>query len=300
MAELCGRRISRLGVQLTLAFVGVAVAAVLAAISIAATTVSRDEHQILARQEQQETNAAASAAAAAYTPHGWEHALGPVIAAALGSGATVQVRDAGGAVVRSSPGFASFPPGIEHRAAVIAGGRRVGSVTMKFGHQGIAGLLATFNAERWRARILACACGLLLALIVALVVAPRITAPLDRMLRAVHARGSGQRDARVGPVRGFRDIRQVTAAFDQMADALGRQEQLRRNLEADIAHQLRTPVAVLQASTEAMLDGITTATPGQISSLHDEVLRLGRMVDDLERLAAAEAAALQLRQRPCS
>ena len=79
-----------------------------------------------------------------------------------------------------------------------------------------------------------------------------------------------------------------------MAENLGKQDQVRRNLVADIAHELRTPIAVLQASTEAMLDGVQELTAGQAASLHDESVRLGQMVDDLQRLAAAEAAAVQL------
>ena len=88
---------------------------------------------------------------------------------------------------------------------------------------------------------------MLLALLAALVVAPRITAPVDRVLHAARAMGSGHPDTRAGPVRGYRDMRDLTVTFDQMADALSRQEQVRRNLVADIAHELRTPIAVLQA-----------------------------------------------------
>ena len=83
-----------------------------------------------------------------------------------------------------------------------------------------------------------------------------------------------------------------------MAETLARQEQLRRDVVADVAHELRTPVAVLQAGHEALLDQVVEPTPDQLSSLRDEVLRLARMVDDLHTLAAAEAAALQLSLRP--
>ena len=111
---------------------------------------------------------------------------------------------------------------------------------------------------------------------------------------------SGNRQARVGPVPGApAELRDLAVTFDQMADTLGAQEQLRRNLVADVAHELRTPVAVLQANTEALLDGIVPHTPEQTAALHEEVLRLGRMVDDLQTLAAAEAAALQLSLKPC-
>ena len=84
-----------------------------------------------------------------------------------------------------------------------------------------------------------------------------------------------------------------------MADTLARQEQLRRDLVADVAHELRTPVAVLQAGHEALLDGVTEPTPEELASLRDEVLRLARMVSDLQGLAAADAAALHLSRHRC-
>jgi two-component system sensor histidine kinase BaeS len=87
--------------------------------------------------------------------------------------------------------------------------------------------------------------------------------------------------------------------FDWMADTLARQDQIRRDVVADVAHELRTPVAILQAGHEALLDHVVEPTPGQLSSLRDEVLRLTRMVDDLQTLAAAEAAALHLTRTPC-
>ena len=83
-----------------------------------------------------------------------------------------------------------------------------------------------------------------------------------------------------------------------MAGTLDRQEQLRRNLVADVAHELRTPIAVLQAGHEALLDGVAEPTPAELASLRDEVLRLARMVGDLQTLAAADAAALHLALRP--
>src|SRR6266496_2472333 len=94
-------------------------------------------------------------------------------------------------------------------------------------------------------------------------------------------------------------LRDLSEAFDQMADSLARQEKLRRKLVADVAHELRTPVAVLQVGHEALLDGVVQPTPGQLGSLRDEVLRLARIVDDLRVLSSAEAAALQLTRRRC-
>jgi signal transduction histidine kinase len=109
----------------------------------------------------------------------------------------------------------------------------------------------------------------------------------------------GDRAARVGEIRAAGELRELAAAFDQMAGTLDRQEQIRRNLVADVAHELRTPIAILQAGHEALLDGVAEPTPAELGSLRDEVLRLARMVGDLQTLAAADAAALNLTRRPC-
>ena len=79
-----------------------------------------------------------------------------------------------------------------------------------------------------------------------------------------------------------------------MAASLERHEQLRQAMVADVAHELRTPVAILQAETEALVDGMSVPTPEALVSLHDESLRLGRMVRDLQTLASADAAGLSL------
>jgi signal transduction histidine kinase len=82
-----------------------------------------------------------------------------------------------------------------------------------------------------------------------------------------------------------------------MADSLEREDQLRRALVADVAHELRTPVAIMQAETEALADGISSPTTQTLTSLHEEAVRLGRMVEDLQTLASANAAGLEL--HPC-
>ena len=292
------RGFSRLGWQLVVAFVGVGLAAVVAALAITSLNVTAYESQIRAQRQTQET-AAVAGAAAAYARSGQAAMIASALAASDRLGAAVQVRDNTGHVLRTSPGFARTTATGRYRAPVVVGGRTVALVVLRFGDRGLTGEFAKFNAERWQARIIGGGAGVLLALVVALLLAPRITGPLDRLSRVTRARAAGRPDARAGDVGGFRDIRQLAATFDQMADVADRQEQFRRNLVADVAHELRTPVAVMRAETEAMLDGVTAAGADNISSLHEEVLRLGRMIEDLQQLAAAEAAALQLALAPC-
>jgi two-component system sensor histidine kinase BaeS len=100
-------------------------------------------------------------------------------------------------------------------------------------------------------------------------------------------------------MRGTGVLRELQQGFNDTNDALDERDRLQRNLVADVAHEVRTPVAILRAGHEAMLDGVTDLTRENITSLRDEVLRLSDMLEDLQRLAAAEAAALQLRKTLC-
>ena len=127
--------------------------------------------------------------------------------------------------------------------------------------------------------------------------ARRITRPVTRLIAVTRAMTAGDRTARAGEIRAPGELRELAAAFDQMARTMDRQEQLRRDLVADVAHELRTPIAVLQAGHEALLDGVAEPTPEELGSLRDEVLRLARMVGDLQTLAAADAANLHLALR---
>jgi two-component system sensor histidine kinase BaeS len=79
---------------------------------------------------------------------------------------------------------------------------------------------------------------------------------------------------------------------------LARQDDLRQALVADVAHELRTPVAVLQATCEAVIDGVSPPTAEMVGSMHEEVLRLGKRVEDLGTLASAETAGLRLTRGP--
>jgi len=278
----------------------VAVAAVAATISAGLLTVRGDQHRDMVRQQEQQTTVAAHTAATAYVDrhNGWSAALPPAMAAVSRTGAAAQVLDARGKVVWSSADFAIFPAHPERTAPVVAAGRTVGSVRVRFVESSSKAIFARFNGQRVRARIISIVIGVLFGLLVALIVVPRITAPLSKLLRVAQAMAAGKRDARVGRVRGFRDVRELAGTFDHMADTLSRQDQVRRNLVADVAHQLRTPISILQASSEAMMDGLSRPTRANIASLHEETRRLSRMVDDLQELSAAEAAAVQLTLRP--
>ena len=152
------------------------------------------------------------------------------------------------------------------------------------------------DAEWQLLRAIAGTAGLaaLLALVTGLGLSRRITRPVARLISVTRAMAAGDRSARAGRLSGPSELRELAAAFDNMADTLDYEDKIRRDLVASVAHELRTPVAVLQAGHEALLDGITDPDPEELGSLRDEVLRLARMVDDLQTMAAADAAVLGL------
>jgi signal transduction histidine kinase len=290
-----------IALRLALAFVGVALTAVALLAGLSAAFVAADVSHLVSGQQESLTRAVAVAAGSAFERRDtWGRAdLSPVLDLSSSVGADVEVRDGTGSVVRSSPGFSQLASAPERQMAVFAHGHRVGQVTVRFTRSGLRGADETLRADLWRAIAGAAGLAALLALLVALGVSRRITSPVTRLIAVARATGRGDRTARIGDVRGPGELRDLAIAFDQMADSLARQETVRRNLVADVAHELRTPIAVLQASHEALLDGVAEPTPAQLTSLRDEVLRLARMVDGLQRLASAEAAALQLTLVPC-
>jgi two-component system, OmpR family, sensor histidine kinase BaeS len=290
-----------IALRLALAFVAVALAAVALLAILTAVLAAADVGSLVHRQRAELTEAVAVAAGAAWEENtGWVGGdLRPVLDLARRTGAEVQLRDSADRVVVSSAGFAAQSRADQFSAPVRAPGGRVGTVLTRFTGAGLASADHSLQVRLLQAIAGAAGLAALLSLIVAVVVARRITGPVARLIAATRAMGRGERSARVGHVRAPGELLELTTAFDRMADNLDRQEQLRRDLVADVAHELRTPIAILQAGHEALLDGVAEPTPEQLESLRDEVLRLGRMVGDLQELAAADAAALQLSLLDC-
>ncbi len=289
-----------LGLRLALAFLSVALAAVALLAGLTAAFAAADVSTLAS---QQRTDLASAIAAAAGTA--WERGntwsstdLSLVFDAATSTGSAVQIRDQAGNLVASSPGFATAtgpqlsPPVVVHR-------ERVGTAVVRSTGSGLNAADRVLKIALLRAIAGAAGLAALLALLTGLAVARRITRPVTRLIAVTRAMAAGDHAARVGEIRAAGELRELAAAFDQMAGTLDRQEQIRRNLVADVAHELRTPIAILQAGHEALLDGVAEPTPAELGSLRDEVLRLARMIGDLQTLAAADAAALNLARRRC-
>jgi two-component system sensor histidine kinase BaeS len=147
---------------------------------------------------------------------------------------------------------------------------------------------ADFRGELDRVHLIAAAISSLLAIILGLLLARRLTGPLRRL--AAVARSLGQAHS-ANPVTasGPPEIRDLGLALAGLADSLERQQRSRRQLAQDLAHELRTPLTLVRSRIEAMQDGVVPFDTDGLDALHAEVLRLQRLIGEIERLAEIEA-----------
>ncbi|CAM3813672.1 ATP-binding protein [Deinococcus frigens] len=134
----------------------------------------------------------------------------------------------------------------------------------------------------------------LLAVIIAGLVTRQLTRPLSRLVDGAGRLQAGARDVQLPLPRRHDELRELTGAFNELTLGLARQEAWRRGLMADIAHDLRTPLAVLRSEIEAMQDGVQPTDTAALGRLHGEVLLLARLVTDLRLLSLAESGAINL------
>jgi signal transduction histidine kinase len=125
----------------------------------------------------------------------------------------------------------------------------------------------------------------------------RVFTPLDELYRASERVANGDYSVRVQE-KGPPEVHSLMRSFNSMAERLQVNDQQRRDMLADISHELRTPITVIQGNVEGMLDGIYPADEARLKSIIEETQILSRLVDDLRTLALAESGALRLRREP--
>ncbi|MEK7278503.1 MAG: ATP-binding protein [Chloroflexota bacterium] len=154
-------------------------------------------------------------------------------------------------------------------------------------------LLARVNSAIWLAALAAGGA----ALLVGGVFAFGLVRPIRQLKAATRSIAHGDLSQRV-PVASKDELGELAASFNSMAADLQKAERVRRDMTADIAHELRNPIAVLQANIEAVLDGVLPPTGENLQPLLDQTRLLTRLVDDLRTLALADSGQLSLHLAP--
>jgi two-component system sensor histidine kinase BaeS len=202
------------------------------------------------------------------------------------------VTSAGATIVPTPAGSGAGPTAT---ANVVVGGKQVARLTIEpTNGQLINPEELQLRRELAHLHLIAAVIAAAVAFVIALYVALTMSRPLRRIRATAEEIQSGRLEARV-ELRGDDEIRAVGHALNSLAETLQREEQLRKESLADLAHELRTPVMGLLGRIEAAQDGVLADEAANLDSMHSEALRLARLLNDLSALADAERPSLLLK-----
>ena len=238
----------------------------------------------------------------------------------LGDGLILKVQDAQGNTVwdanvhnagmcksiveRMATNMSSYSPGLQGGytertvALVVQGAERGAMVVGYWGPYFYTDNDLLFLSTVNRMLIWAAVISAAVAVALGALLAASLARPIDRAVQAARRVAGGDYAPCTCDTSRTREMGELTGAINSLAASLERQERLRRQMTGDVAHELRTPLATLQSHLEAMIDGVWPATPARLQGCHEEAVRLGALVGDLERLTVAEGEVSALQKAP--
>jgi len=288
----------RVGLRERLAFALAAVAVLSVAVATVLADAGLDSRLNQFARERLQTAATHTAELAAGL-YGAQGRWTPGVVTDLGhlaemNGYRLAVLDSGGRLL--GPG--SLPPIPRATHPVTVGGHVVGTVTVApVQGQVLTGEDRSLHARLNRLHLLAGGLALLLGLLAAVLLAPALARPLRRLTESARRMQRGELDVRVAPA-GAPELRELGQAFNRLAETLEHLEQIRRDAAADVAHELRTPLAGIVSRIEAAQDGVLPDEHANLEAMHTEALRLARLIEDLGKLAEAQQPGLTLKKEP--
>jgi signal transduction histidine kinase len=212
--------------------------------------------------------------------------------------------DAQGVVIVSVD--ANFPAGstlpldvLRAGVPVSANGVQVGTILTARQPPGLNPQETQYLNRTTEALIFASLGALVVALAMGILLARTLTRPLNALTQAAQRITQGQLEQEV-KVRSNDEIGQLAEAFNRMSQEVARVNQLRRQMTADIAHDLRTPLTVISGYVESMRDGDLKPTPERFALIYSEIERLQNLVGDLRMLSMADAGELSLNPQSLS
>lgn len=228
---------------------------------------------------------------AIFQAKGFNRGLGPADRIILINGQGIVVADSEGnkTIGKAAPELASQNAAeiyLEHKyigKVILGGSPPPGMVTLE----------QRFFQSVFKATIVASIIAIILAVSLAIQFSRRISIPLVSLTKA--ARKLAEKDYKYRLFIPAQDeIGTLAKAFNTMAEAIEKNELVRNHLVADIAHELRTPITILRGNLESLQAGVLEPSQEVIVSLHDELLRLSRLINDLQELTLAESGKLLL------
>jgi two-component system sensor histidine kinase BaeS len=236
----------------------------------------------------------AAIAGARYGPGGWSsRSLAELVERSRTAGFDITVTDPAG-----RPLTATGRDGGQHRwtaaAPVVVRGRTVGELELRPTRTDIFGIENRELRHQLSGLLEICAgLALGLALFAAAMIAATLVRPLRRLTETAERMRRGDLSARAR-IRGGAELEQLADAFNELASTLAHEDASRRAAAADIAHELRTPVAGIVSRIEAAQDGVMDDDVANLEAMHAEALRLAHLIDDVGKLAEAERRDLQI------
>jgi len=186
------------------------------------------------------------------------------------------------------------PMHLSHGVPIMAKFQRTGTVLVgSMIDSSLTGINERFLGSITRALVWATAVSAAIALVMGLLFSARITKPLGILAKAARDVASGELSVPVSIV-GKDEIAELSASFNDMKIELKRLDEAKKQVIADSAHELRTPVTLIQGMIEGMMDGIFPLDARSLESVHEETVRLARLIDTLRELEIIESGELEL------
>ena len=275
----------------------IAIAAVALSMMLVSHALDGRLNRLAAAHVQSSANRVAAIAADRYRSGRWSHrSLEEVVERSRAAGFDVTIFDRSGRPIAGSAGGTNHP--WNATAPVVAGGRSVGRLELRLLRGDIFGAENLALRHQLNGLLEICAgLALGLALLAAALVAATLVRPLRRLTDTAERMAAGDLGARARGGGGT-ELVQLAGAFNRLAGSLAREDELRRAAAADIAHELRTPVAGIVSRIEAAQDGVMDDEAANLEAMHAEALRLAALIDDVGKLAEAERPDLHITRAP--
>ncbi|KKY00325.1 alkaline phosphatase [Paraclostridium benzoelyticum] len=131
-------------------------------------------------------------------------------------------------------------------------------------------------------------------IIISVIISKSISNPIKNVSKIAKVIGSGNYKNRLNYKSNIKEVNELTKSIDMLAEELNKQELLRKQLTTDIAHELRTPVTNIQGHLDAIIDGIWDPTPERLTSIREEVQRLGKLIGSIKNLSTFDSSLNEL------